>query len=254
MLWNALGAIKILFGNKKREDCMTKFTYALIDFFTIIVPFLFSFHPKLKFYKTWKAFLPAVLITGTVFILWDIYFTYLGVWGFNEQYISGITIGNLPLEEVLFFFCIPYSCVFTFHCLDLFIKSTFSSRLENSITFLMIILLLIFALFNMDKIYPMVTFIGLSLLLFIAGFLLKVTWLSRFYIIYCILLIPFLIVNGLLTGTGLDEPVVWYNSTEIFGIRILTIPVEDVFYGMALILMNLLIYKYLKTKSTTAFI
>jgi lycopene cyclase domain-containing protein len=60
-------------------------------------------------------------------------------------------------------------------------------------------------------------------------------WLNKFYFSYLVLLIPFTIVNGILTGTGLEEPVVWYNDLENMGFRILTIPFEDVFYGMLLI-------------------
>ncbi|WP_448634165.1 lycopene cyclase domain-containing protein [Pedobacter panaciterrae] len=81
-----------------------KYTYLLIDFFTAIIPFIFSFHPKLNFYKTWKAFFPAVIITGMIFILWDVYFTSLGVWGFNSRYLIGVAIGNMPVEEILFSF------------------------------------------------------------------------------------------------------------------------------------------------------
>ena len=225
-----------------------KYTYLLIDFFTIVVPFLFSFHPKLNFYKTWKAFFPAVLITGFVFILWDIYFTALGVWGFNKQYLVDISIGNLPLEEVLFFFCIPYACVFTYHCLDLFLDKTLSKRTENIVTNVLIVIFAATGVLSFNKIYPMVTFISLSALLALSKYYLKINWLGKFYVIYGVLLFPFLIVNGLLTGTCLDNPVVWYNPAQIFGLRILTIPVEDVFYGMALILMNLLIYKFLKNR------
>jgi|GEM_PF-3961889 len=32
-----------------------KLLYLLVDIFTIAVPLLFSIHPKLDFYKTWKA-------------------------------------------------------------------------------------------------------------------------------------------------------------------------------------------------------
>lgn len=173
----------------------------------------------------------------------------MGVWGFNPRYLVGIEISNLPLEEVLFFFCIPYACVFTFHCLDLFIKKSIPISAERILTFLFAVVFAILALSNSDKIYTMVTFAGLSLLLVLCRYVLKISWLGKFYIIYTILLLPFLIVNGLLTGTALDEPVVWYNEAAIFGIRILTIPVEDVFYGMGLILMNVLIYSYLKRKT-----
>ncbi|MBE9602312.1 lycopene cyclase domain-containing protein [Pedobacter sp. MC2016-24] len=225
------------------------FTYLLIDFFTIIVPFIYSFHPKLQFYKTWRAFFPAVLITGLIFILWDVYFTGLGVWGFNPRYLVGIMVGNMPLEEILFFLCIPYACVFTFHCLDLWIKNGISKTVEGLLTPAFIVIFMVIAVTYHDKIYPMVTFAGLSLLLILAKYVLKISWLAKFYVIYSILLIPFLIVNGMLTGTGLEEPVVWYNAQKIIGFRILTIPIEDTFYGMGLILSNLMIYKYLKKRS-----
>lgn len=225
-----------------------KYVYLLVDFFTIIVPLIFSFHPRLNFYKTWRAFFPAVVITGICFIVWDIYFVNLGVWGFNPEYVVGLTIGNLPVEEVLFFLCIPYACVFTFHCLNILVRQSFSEKVERKLTILFIITFLIIGIINYQKLYPAFTFISLAILLTLAKFYFHIKWLNRFYMIYAILLLPFLIVNGVLTGTGLENPVVWYNETEILGPRILTIPVEDVFYGMELILMNLILYHYFSEK------
>lgn len=220
-----------------------KFTYLLVDFFTILMPFIFTFHPKIKFHKAWKAFSPAVLITGLLFLIWDGWFTSIGVWGFNEQYITGLKVDNLPIEEVLFFFCIPYACVFTFYCIDLFMSRSLSRQWEDGITVLLIMLLGITGIANYSKLYPAFTFISLAGLLLIARYVLHIGWLGRFYIVYALLLLPFLIVNGILTGTGLEAPVVWYNQAQIIGIRIATIPVEDIFYGMELILINLLLYR-----------
>ena len=62
--------------------------------------------------------------------------------------------------------------------------------------------------------------------------------LPHFYLMYVIILIPFFIVNGILTGTGIEGEVVWYNDQENLGVRMLTIPVEDTFYGFALLLLN----------------
>ena len=224
-------------------------TYLLIDFFTVVIPFVFSFHPKLNFYKTWRAFFPAVIITGVYFIAWDAYFTSWGVWGFNPRYLTGIGIGNLPLEELLFFFCIPYACVFTFHCLQNYVGKNIPDRVEHVITLSLVVFLSITGILNYNRLYTFVTFLSLAALLAIARYVLHITWLAKFYIIYAILLVPFLLVNGILTGTGLEEPVVWYNDEENTGFRILTIPFEDIFYGMELILMNLLLYRYLLPKN-----
>lgn len=226
-----------------------KFTYLLIDIFSVLVPFLFSFHPSLKFYKNWRSLFPAMLVTGIIFIAWDMYFTHLKIWGFNPVYLMGLYIGNLPVEEVFFFFCIPYSCVFTYACLNVLIKKTISGRTQVTISSSLIVVSVFMALHFLEQSYTSCTFAVLAVLLFISQFILKAGWLSRFYISYLLLLIPFLIVNGLLTGTGLASPVVWYNPARIIGLRILTIPVEDVFYGMALILLNIMIYSGINSRT-----
>lgn len=219
-----------------------KFTYLLIDLFSVLVPFIFSFHPGLKFYKNWPAFFPAMLITGVVFIAWDMYFTRLKIWGFNPAYLTGTYIGNLPVEEILFFFCIPYACVFTYACLNLMIKKTLSKRSQLIASCVLIALAVFMAVSFHGLRYTAYAFAMLAILLVTAQFILKANWLSRFYITYLLLLLPFVIVNGLLTGTGLHSPVVWYNPAHIVGVRLLTIPIEDIFYGIDLILLNIMIY------------
>jgi len=227
---------------------MRHYTYLLVDFFTIVVPFLFSFHPRLQFYKAWKAFIPAVVLTGLLFLLWDVYFTHLGVWGFNLNYIIGWKLWGLPLEELLFFLCIPYSCVFTYHCLTLLMDLKLTKLIEDIITYLLILLGFIGAIYYWGQYYTVSTGILMVGLLLVAKNVMKVNWLGKFYLVYLVLLFPFCIVNGILTGTGLDEPVVWYNAEHIIGLRIGTIPFEDVFYGLDLILLNLLIYHSIKSK------
>src|SRR5690606_7938581 len=107
-----------------------KSVYLLVNFFTIIIPFIFSFHPKIKFHKTFKAFFLSSILVGTVFVIWDAIFTSMGVWNFNPQYLLGIYFLKLPLEEILFFICIPFSCVFTYFCLDKFYNLKWNSQIE----------------------------------------------------------------------------------------------------------------------------
>ena len=225
-----------------------KSLYLLVDFFTVIVPLLFSFHPKIKFYKTWGQFFTAAAIVGIIFVIWDSIFTGLGVWNFNPKYVTGIYFFHLPIEEILFFICIPFSCVFTFFCLDKFYNLSWKRKTEDIFCTIFSLTLLILGFVYLDKLYTSVTFISTALVSLILQFILKIDWFGKAVTVYVILLIPFFIVNGILTGTGLEEPVVRYNPSENLNIRLLTIPIEDVFYGFEMILLNLFIYLKLTTR------
>ena len=75
--------------------------------------------------------------------------------------------------------------------------------------------------------------------------------LRRFYISFLIILIPFFIVNGVLTGSFIAEPVVWYNDIENLGIRLFTIPVEDIGYAFNMLFLVVFFNeKFKKSKLT----
>jgi lycopene cyclase domain-containing protein len=221
-------------------------TYLLINFFSAIVPFLFSFYPAIRFNKQFKAFFVGNLIASACFIAWDVLFTAQNVWGFNYAYTFGFKLFNLPVEEVLFFVFIPFACVFTYHCLNTFYKITWPLWVERAAVIVLSGLLLIVGITNFDKAYTGASCISTAVLLLTMEFVLKVKWLPRFLSIYPLLLIPFLIVNGILTGTGLHQPVVWYNDAENLGIRVFTIPVEDFVYALEMLLLNLFFYEKCK--------
>lgn len=220
-----------------------KSLYLLINFFTIIIPLIFSFHPKIQFHKTWKAFFKASALIAVIFIFWDSIFTQLGVWFFNSDYIIGLYVFKLPIEEILFFFCIPFSCVFTYFCLDKFYNLTWNKHFETVICLLFSVILLMAGFVYFDRIYTSITFISTAMICLFLKFVAKVDWFGKAFFVYLILLVPFFIVNGILTGTGIEKPVVSYNDAENMGVRLLTIPVEDAFYGFELILLNLFLYK-----------
>ena len=217
-----------------------KFTYLLIDLSSVMIPLIFSFHPKIRFYEKFKAFIAANAVSAICFISWDVAFTAKGIWGFNEQYIVGLHFLNLPVEEVLFFFCIPFACLFTYHCfIVIFRKRPGGKR----VTGFLICILFIAGIFFWEKTYTAATFISTALLLFVCSYILNIDWAGQLYRVDAFLLIPFFVVNGILTGTGLTEPIVWYNNNETMSFRIVTIPFEDVFFGFELIFMTTFFYE-----------
>jgi lycopene cyclase domain-containing protein len=184
-----------------------KYTYLLINFLTVIFPIALSFDKRVRFHKSWRFIWPGMAITGLIFLFWDVLFTIKGVWSFNSDRIVGIRIFQLPLEEVLFFLTVPFSCIFIYECLNYYIKWQISDRITRIITIALesmsIILLLVFY----SRLYTLVTFGLLLVLLILLQVFLKVKWLNRFYLAFIVSLIPFYIVNGVLTSI----PVVLYN-------------------------------------------
>jgi len=226
-----------------------KYTYLLVDLCCILIPFIFSFYPKINFYKQWRYFLAPCLLTALYFLVWDMIFTKAGIWSFNPRYVSGLYIYNLPIEECLFFICIPYSCVFTYYCIDRFITFQLGNTAIRLITVSLIASLAIIGFTHLPQLYTSITFLLLAIWLCL-GLIKYPGLLPVFYVSYLLILIPFFISNGILTGSIINRPTVLYNNNYNLGIRILTIPVEDLFYAMLLILMNISGFEYLRKKAT----
>ena len=190
------------------------FYYLLINLASISIPFLYSFTDHSQFYKRWKALWPSIILTGIFFIIWDIIFTRIGIWGFNPKYLIGLDLFGLPIEEWLFFITIPYACVFTYDILVLYVREGFLQRTANYLAAVIAVSLIVLAVLQWEKMYTFTTFIMTAIFLIIL-LRLKVNFLGRYFIVYLIIFaFPFLIVNGLLTGMSTSEPIVWYNNAE----------------------------------------
>lgn len=221
------------------------YTYFLILALTLAGPLLLSFDKKVTFYKKWKYVFPAMLLPAVAYIIWDSLFTSLEIWKFNDQYITGAILLNLPIEEVLFFFVIPYCCVFIYECIRVYFPGIKNNRTSSLILLLIAALLFVMGIIFYNKAYTASTFlltaIFIGLILSLPGYF-KHFNSTAFLLSYAIILVPFLIVNGFLATL----PAVIYNDHENLGIKIHTIPVEDIFYGMLLVMMNIVGYERIK--------
>jgi len=226
---------------------MVKFTYLIINFLTILVPFIYSFDKRMNFYSRWRFFLPGLLFTAIFFLVWDWYFIRSGIWSFNDKYITGIKFQNIPLEEYLFFFTVPYACVFIYDSLQFF---KWKFRLPDTTKPILRILGLLMFIGSFFLLHRAYTFSVLSiwgLVLPAATFILTLEQLDRFLRMYLISLIPMFIVNGLLTAL----PVVIYNDAQNLSVRIGTIPVEDFLYSAILLIMNVTLYEWSRNRFNT---
>lgn len=223
----------------------THYTYLLVLLGCGLVPFLFSFHPRIRFFENIKAFALTSLSVAAFFIGWDILFTHLQVWRFNPDYVTGIYFFGLPLEELLFFLVIPFCSVFTLHSFNILLPArTEKTKLPRTFALALAVVLLFIAFIFLRRLYTSVTFILLAALL-ISLAVKRAASLPRYFFTWLVILLPFFISNGILTGSLINAPVVMYNNAENLGLRIFTIPVEDLFYGMLLLLLNFAGYEWL---------
>lgn len=216
------------------------YIYLWLNLFTIFFPFVLSFDKRVAFYKTWPALFPAILLNALVFIPWDAYFTQRGIWGFNPEYLLGIYFFGLPLEEILFFITVPYACIFIYQCLNVYFGESIFQRHARTFTFILIAFLLLLAAFNLPRLYTSATAIFLVLMWFVHFKIVGNELLGKFYRAYLVHLIPFVLVNGILTAI----PIVWYNNHYNLGHRLYTIPVEDAWYSMLLLLLPVTAYEF----------
>lgn len=229
-----------------------RYLYLAVDLLSFIVPFLFSFERKwIHFIGKWKYILAGLISMSLFFLIWDVFFTRWGVWGFNDRYIVGIKWAGLPLEEYLFFLLIGFCCMFLYESMNHLLKTKDMQGSFNwfkPVFVLIAIADIVIAMIFHAKQYTLsvMGLNGLTLLLVIV-FAPQFSW-HKFFIGYLFSFIPFSIVNGILTGGFTPQPVVWYNDQENLGIRLGSIPVEDTQYMMLMMLMSIFVYEWCQNK------
>lgn len=219
--------------------------YLWVNLGALLFPLLLSFNNIGHFYRRWKPALIAIGIMSAFILSWDIIFTIKGVWGFNEDYLLGIKILHLPIEEWLFFICIPYAFMFLYDQLVILKIKSVLEPFKNYFDYFILIVAIGYLIAGFGNIYT--TTISSLVIVFIL-LVIKINPPNRgiFYLSYIIILVPFTIVNGILTGYITPEPVVWYNNSENLNIRFLTIPIEDYLYYFLMYGMSYVIFEKLK--------
>jgi lycopene cyclase domain-containing protein len=221
------------------------YTYHVILACSIAGPLALSFDKKVAFYKNWKYVFAAMILPAIFYIVWDIFFTKLQVWQFNEKYIVGPQWFGLPIEEWLFFILIPYCCTFVYACVRAYFPNVQHKKWADYFLLTLAVAVIITGFIFKEKIYTHFTCIFLSagiFLLYVFKKYFKTFDAASFLLSFALSLIPYFIVNGFLTAL----PILTYDDAENLGIRIYTIPFEDAFYGMLLLLMNIVLYEKFK--------
>ncbi|AUS07348.1 lycopene cyclase domain-containing protein [Tamlana carrageenivorans] len=221
----------------------------MLNLGSLSIPLLYSiFEKKFHFIQYFKSASYSILLVAFPFLIWDAWFTSIGVWGFNSDYHLSFLIFKMPIEEWLFFLCIPYACLFTYEVIGYYFPNFKISRLWTAwVSGVLIILTSSLLLYHFGKWYTTINFMFFILLM---GYGLRyhLETLRRYLPVFSIILVPFFIVNGVLTGGFTEAPVVFYDDSENMGFRLFTIPFEDAFYAFNLLFSVQLLFNFFKRK------
>ena len=219
--------------------------YLLINILIILFPLLFSFEKRIKYYLKTKYLLISILIVGSIFILWDVFATHRGHWSFNPNYILGIKILGLPVEEILFFITVPFSCIFAYEGIKYYLHE---KKLFKETKWTPIILGVAFILLALSPIggeYTTLAFASVGLtIMFISFFMLELFSSKLFWVYTLFTILVFFIFNYLLTSI----PIVLYSPSAIIGFRVITIPIEDFMFNFSMLTLYLAVYLWAKRK------
>lgn len=227
-----------------------KSEYLIFNIIVISGPLFFGSLKRFYFLNYFREALISIIIAAIPFLIWDISVTDRH-WFFADEYTLGFRILGLPFEEILFFFTVPYACLFTWQMVKKFSTSNEiikdNSKFSTYLTTLIILFFItaLISLFFGKEYTALASFIFALSLIFDEKFGAQIFFSKRFLNYFLFVSFFTLIFNGYLTW----RPIVTYDEIYQLGFRIITIPIEDFFFGYALLILATSIFERLLKKN-----
>jgi len=224
---------------------MEHLTYLLLLLIYLIVPVFLSFQKKVRFAFQLRYLFPATIFTGAIFLMMSWRFTEFGIWTFNDDYLTGINLLKVPLELWLSVFIIPFSAAYIYEWLKIRFE-----QFEKANIFLAISLVLLIVFIALAYLYRRALFS--FFIFFLTAIYLGYTLfrnrykkhLTKFYLAYLIMLIPFMVVSFIMNLL----PVITFDATHVMPVAILGVPIERFVYIYLMMLINFTIYEYISER------
>ncbi len=216
-----------------------------IPVFLVTLVYTRFYQADFQFRKVWL--LPTFLVAA-LYIFWDLLFSHLRIWGFNEKYTSDLRIGFFPMEEILWFLVIPFACLFIY---TLIAKKEIKKPINAGWIYMVIASVAgLFYIWQFDRLYS-ATAAGSVILVLLYSYVYFNDGIYNYFKTFIVMCIPLFLFDGLLTGMFTQEPVVVYNPLEFSNIRIVSIPIEDFMFGFSYIYAIILCKDFLISRRST---
>jgi lycopene cyclase domain-containing protein len=219
--------------------------YLWLDIAVFAAPFALSFDRRVAYFRRWPPLLGSILVVSSTYIFWDVLATRAGHWSFSEEYAGGFRVLGLPLGELLFFFVVPYACIFVYEV----VRAYFPLRAARTNGWIRPAAIGVAAAFTAAAVvfrgqeYTFLALLSCAVFLLL-GVILGGNMFAESHTWWYLLIsyVPFIIANGVLTGI----PIVTYGQEAIWGIRVVNIPLEDFFYNLGMLGLYLLVHYRLR--------
>ena len=96
--------------------------YLLLMAACVVITLPLEFVVGARVYRSPRRLLIAVLPTFVAFTLWDLAGIVRGHWTYDDRYVTGLRLGVIPVEELVFFLVIPLCGVLTFEAVGKIIR------------------------------------------------------------------------------------------------------------------------------------
>lgn len=223
-----------------------EYEYFIFNFIVLSGPLFFGSLKQFYFLDKFKYALLSISISAIPFLIWDAAVTDRH-WFFADEYTFGFRIFGLPFEEILFFYSVPYACLFSWQMLKKFhINDSSENNINNVKVLLFTFTVIVLSIINFTggKEYTGLAFLFFSISILIDYYLGAKIITRKIFIIYFLLVSFFtLIFNGYLTW----RPIVTYDIAYQLNFRIFTIPIEDFFFGYAMLIIVTTIFEKLES-------
>jgi lycopene cyclase domain-containing protein len=87
-------------------------TYLLVMAGCVVVTLPLELGLRARVYARWRRLLLTLVPVIAVFVTWDALSIHAGFWSY--RHLTGARIGNLPVEELVFFLVVPTCAILTF--------------------------------------------------------------------------------------------------------------------------------------------
>ena len=216
--------------------------YLGITLAVLAAPLALSFDKRVAFHRRWKQLFLSMIPVSAAYLAWDVWVTGRGDWWFSTEYAGSWKILGLPPGEWLFFLVVPYACIFILEVVRAYFPRYVHTKRTwvNAVGILAVGGSLILAILFREQEYTVLALASFAFWVS-AVLILQPQLFHDSHILWFFLLstVAFLLVNGILTGM----PIVLYNPQAIWGVRIITIPLEDLFYNIGMLGFYVLSYE-----------